>query len=81
MSENHKTYVPPDVGATVKSPVHQHEEKSEEGISLKESAEIAEDFVPSKGLTSQQAEELLRKYGKNELEDKKTPKVSCSWLI
>jgi hypothetical protein len=77
MSGNDKGYVSPDAGLIVKSPVHQHEEKSEDGISLKESTDQT-DFVPSKGLTSQQAEELLRKYGKNELEDKKTPKVRYS---
>ena len=34
-------------------------------------------FVKSKGLTSAEADELLRRYGRNELEEKKTPK----WLI
>lgn len=36
-----------------------------------------EDFVPSDGLTSLEAEKLLLKYGRNELPEKKTPK----WLI
>lgn len=36
-----------------------------------------EPFVPSKGLTSHEAEVLLKKWGRNELEEKKKPK----WLI
>ncbi|GLC35933.1 hypothetical protein PLESTB_000520800 [Pleodorina starrii] len=35
------------------------------------------DFVPSEGLTSQEAHDLLHKWGRNELEEKVTP----SWLI
>ena len=34
-------------------------------------------FIPSHGLTTQQAETLLAKFGRNELEDKQKPK----WLI
>lgn len=34
------------------------------------------EFTPSKGLTDAQAEELILKYGKNELEEKKKSKVS-----
>ena len=37
-------------------------------------------LTPSKGLTSAEAEKLLLKYGRNELEDKHTPKVSLSNL-
>lgn len=33
------------------------------------------DFVPSKGLTTAEAQELLQKWGRNELEDKKKAKV------
>lgn len=32
-------------------------------------------FVPSKGLTTVEAEQRLLQYGKNELQDKQTPKV------
>ncbi|KAH9589164.1 hypothetical protein LSM04_003371 [Trypanosoma melophagium] len=39
--------------------------------------ETAELLPPSKGLTTAEAEELLAKYGRNELPEKKTP----SWLI
>ena len=34
-------------------------------------------FVPSKGLTSAEAERLLAKHGRNELEEKKKPKVKA----
>ena len=34
-------------------------------------------FIKSHGLTTVEADELLRRYGRNELEEKKTPK----WLI
>lgn len=44
---------------------------SEDGVSHKDS------FVPSKGLTSAEAEVLLEKWGRNELEEKSKPK----WLI
>lgn len=33
------------------------------------------DFIPSKGLSEGQARELLLKWGRNELEDKKKAKV------
>lgn len=36
-------------------------------------------FVPSRGLTSAEAEHLLIQYGRNELEDKKTPKVGLNY--
>ena len=42
---------------------------AEEGI------EASVDFVPSKGLTSLEAEKKLLEHGRNELTDKKTPKV------
>lgn len=51
-----------------------------EGISLKKPSTDGEDFTPSKGLTSREAEELLRVHGKNQLEDKKTPKVRMQYL-
>jgi hypothetical protein len=38
--------------------------------------EKVKDFVPSKGLTTQEAAELLQKWGRNELEDKKKSKVN-----
>jgi len=38
-------------------------------------------FVPSKGLTSAEARELLLQYGRNELEDKKRPKVRNFSLV
>ena len=40
-----------------------------------EAGEVATDFVPSKGLTSAEAEKKLKEWGRNELMDKKTPKV------
>jgi hypothetical protein len=40
-----------------------------------EGVEKVKSFVPSKGLTSEEAEQLLAKWGRNELEDKKRPKV------
>jgi len=42
-----------------------------------EGVDVATDFVPSKGLTSIEAEKKLKEWGRNELADKKTPK----WLI
>lgn len=48
----------------------------EEGESHSETKQ----FVASKGLSSAEAQELLLKYGRNELEDKKKPKVS-SFLL
>lgn len=52
-----------------------HEKKSlndgEEGV------EHTAEFTPSKGLTSVEAEKKLLEWGRNELEDKKTPK----WLV
>ena len=36
------------------------------------------DFVPSRGLSTFEANELLLKFGRNELEDKSTPKVCLS---
>jgi len=49
-----------------------------QGIPMQEEEGTSKDsFVPSKGLTSAEAESLLAKYGRNELEEKKKPK----WLI
>lgn len=43
------------------------------------------DFTPSTGLTSAEARDLLEKWGRNELADKKKPKVSvgmhCTYFI
>ncbi len=44
---------------------------------MKESSGEPE-FVPSKGLTSQEAAVLLEKWGKNELPEKVVPKVRVS---
>ncbi len=41
-----------------------------------EGAEKVKEFVPSKGLTTFEAQQLLQKWGRNELEDKKKSKVS-----
>ena len=35
----------------------------------------SKDFIPSSGISTFEANELLLKYGRNELEDKSTPKV------
>jgi hypothetical protein len=49
---------------------------SEEGV------EHTTEFTPSKGLTSVEAEKKLLEWGRNELEDKKTPKVKfCYYNI
>lgn len=40
-----------------------------------EGAEKVKEFVPSKGLTTFEAQQLLQKWGRNELEDKKKSKV------
>lgn len=40
-----------------------------------EDEHTTKEFVPSKGLTSQEASARLIQYGRNELEDKKVPKV------
>lgn len=44
---------------------------------MTEEVEKTKAFVPSKGLTTEEAQQLLLKWGRNELEDKKKPK----WLI
>jgi H+-transporting ATPase len=70
----------------IESPIK--EEKEKEKMKEKEGAEddehhkgapddILKDFPISKGLSSDEAEELLKKYGRNELPEKITPK----WLI
>eukprot|EP01040_Poterioochromonas_malhamensis_P007396 gene7396-7978_t len=49
-----------------------------EGIPMtEEGVEKTKAFVPSKGLTTEEAQQLLLKWGRNELEDKKKAK----WLI
>ncbi|RYG70091.1 hypothetical protein EON64_01150 [archaeon] len=45
------------------------------GIALEESHEKAKDFIPSKGLTSEEAATLLLQWGRNELEDHRKPNV------
>ena len=50
---------------------------------LSSEAGLRHDFTPAPkdGLTSGQAAELLKKFGRNELEDKKVPKVKKYLLI
>lgn len=73
---------------TVASPIKEEpkkaegEKKPEGGASIEDGHkggenDILKDFPVSKGLTSQEAEVLLQKYGRNELPEKITPK----WLI
>jgi hypothetical protein len=40
-----------------------------------EGVEKTKEFVPSKGLTTEEARQLILKWGRNELEDKKKAKV------
>jgi hypothetical protein len=47
-------------------------ERKSDGVSLKET----DVFVPSKGLTDEEARVLLQQWGTNELPEKVTPKVS-----
>jgi magnesium-transporting ATPase (P-type) len=61
----------PQGGAS--QPVHEEEHEKKKG----ENDDILRDFPISVGLTSVEAEELLRKFGRNELPEKVTPK----WLI
>jgi hypothetical protein len=51
------------------------EEQSERRYRLSSEKGEVKDFVASHGLTSSEAQELLQRYGRNELEDKKVPKV------
>lgn len=46
-----------------------------------EGSHKVKEFTPSKGLTSKQAEELLEQWGRNELSEKKKPKVSFLAVI
>ncbi len=53
------------------------EEYASQGIPMtEEGVDQKKDFVPSKGLTTFEAQQLLQKWGRNELEDKKKSKVS-----
>lgn len=45
------------------------------GIDMK----YVEEFIPSAGLNSDEADRLLLQFGKNELENKQTPKVYISY--
>jgi hypothetical protein len=47
-----------------------------QSIEEPEDAVATKDFIPSSGISTFEANELLLKYGRNELEDKSTPKVS-----
>lgn len=69
-------YVPPSLD---KSDLSQNADSAvSQGIPMTEEGEgKVKDFIPSKGLTEGQARELLLKWGRNELEDKKKAK----WLI
>lgn len=68
---------------------HQHHvaqpssNKEEDHIPMdEEGSGKVKEFVASKGLTTQQAQELLEKWGRNELAEKTKPKVSqVSWNI
>lgn len=53
----------------------------ERNRSTSEGGKIMKDFVASVGITSAQAEVLLKQYGRNELEDKQKPKVIINELI
>ncbi|GLC35934.1 hypothetical protein PLESTB_000520900 [Pleodorina starrii] len=53
------------------------EEKETVEVCLDHAGEARTDFTPSEGLTSAEADELLKVHGRNELEEKVTP----SWLI
>lgn len=59
-----------------KPPAAQNEGDSE-GIPMTEDGVDTKSFTPSTGLTTAQAEALLKQYGRNELEEKHKPK----WLI
>eukprot|EP01039_Chlorochromonas_danica_P000184 gene184-194_t len=67
-------YVPPSLD---KSDLSQNADSAvSQGIPMTEEGEgKVKDFIPSKGLTEGQARELLLKWGRNELEDKKKAKV------
>jgi hypothetical protein len=45
------------------------------GIPMEEEHGKPKEFTPSKGLTTFEAQQLLQKWGRNELEDKKKSKV------
>ena len=46
-----------------------------------EGSEKVKEFIPSKGLTLEEAASLLEQWGRNELEDKKKPKVLVYFRI
>jgi len=48
---------------------------------MTEDSEKTKEFVASKGLTVNEANELLLKYGRNELPEKKRPKVELPFHI
>jgi hypothetical protein len=50
-------------------------EYASQGIPMTEDVEKTKEFVPSKGLTTFEFQQLLEKWGRNELEDKKKSKV------
>lgn len=65
------SYVPPGQGDSGNG------EYSSQGIPMtEEGVDKVKEFVPSKGLTTFEAQQLLQKWGRNELEDKKKSKVS-----
>nr|CCC94291.1 putative P-type H+-ATPase [Trypanosoma congolense IL3000] len=66
--EVHKPQKPQRRQSVLSKAVSEHREGEDSNVPL---------LPPSKGLTSAEAEELLLKYGRNELPEKKTP----SWLI
>ena len=71
----HEGYTPPKEGNNDST---KSEEYASQGIPMtEEGVENKKDFVPSKGLTTFESQQLLVKWGRNELEDKKKSKVSC----
>lgn len=58
-------------------PQHPHPHAAVNDHDKKEGDDVLEDFPISKGLSTQEAEELLSKYGRNELPEIVTPK----WLV
>ncbi len=67
----HEGYTPPK-----ESSDSNNGEYASQGIPMtEEGVDTKKDFVPSKGLTTFEAQQLLQKWGRNELEDKKKSKV------
>lgn len=68
-------YTPPPLNNSKEIDMNEH---NEEGVSLAENKQR----VYAHGLTTEEATQLLFKYGRNELEDKKKSKVMiCIYII